>query len=581
MAPWGGILLLGPFDFSGSAVRAAVMTRSMWRAVCLLAVLSVPTWAHGGAFRPPPRSGPRDPVRGPANPNGPPATPGGRGPSTVSWEYWWTLNRERYLDIRARLARREVITGTKRSDREEERRLARETILIPEVLKALKDREDEVRAAAAVAAGKFGMTMAAPRLREMFARDKIRDVRESALLGLLLLRDQKQAGFLAEVALDQNERARMRGFAVLGLGYLKEATFLSDVLTGKKKVIGSSRTREQVRACAATALGLSGNPAMTPLLVAHARSRSTPRAMAGLAASALGPLGDPIAIGDVLSMLRTERVRDAARVGAATALGSLVQPSQQTTIELVGKLLDKERHPGVKSMLAISLGRIGGEHSERILIGQLKRVGQQLRAFVYLGLGISGSETAGAALHREFLRVKNGGDRSACALALGLADYRAAIPDLRRELKERHAMFAPYGMLALGLLNDLKTIPIIEKTLDKSRDPVTREKAAIGLALLRRSAAIDALIKVLAGSNSLYERAAVVRALGLIGSVKAVAPLRAIVHDKRRSGIERALALAGLGRIGDPEAVPVLTQLTFDFNPYVTVEAIQQAITIL
>ncbi|MDH3591675.1 MAG: HEAT repeat domain-containing protein, partial [Planctomycetota bacterium] len=379
----------------------------MLRAALILVVAVAPAWAHGGAFRPPPRKGPRDPVRGPNHPNAPVTPPGGRAPSMTTWEAWWRLNREQYLKIRERMEKREVITGPRTASVDTKRRRLRETILVPEVLAALHHSEFEIRGAAAVAAGKFGLVAAIPRLQAMFKRDKVRDVRESALLGLMLLRDKQLAPFFKRMAVRDKETARFRGFAVLALGFLKESAFLQSVLLNKVKVTGSGREVEEVRATAATALGIAGERSAAIALIKAARSRKVGRKVAGLAASALGPLKDPVTLGDVLQILRDEKLRDEARVGAATAVAALVTPDQKKTIDLLGKVLNRDRHPGVRAMLAISLGKIGGERAEAILVSNLKSCGQRLRAFHYLGLGIAGSKEAGGILLTEFNRIKS------------------------------------------------------------------------------------------------------------------------------------------------------------------------------
>ena len=107
---------------------SVVMARTI---LAILLAASVAT-AHGGAFRPPPGGG---------------GDPGGAG---SPWKSWWALHAERFLDLRARLLKREVITGPERRTDLFDRKRLREKVLAPIMLEALRDADEEVRTSAAV-----------------------------------------------------------------------------------------------------------------------------------------------------------------------------------------------------------------------------------------------------------------------------------------------------------------------------------------------------------------------------------------------------------------------------------------------
>jgi hypothetical protein len=272
--------------------------------------------------------------------------------------------------------------------------------------------------------------------------------------------------------------------------------------------------------------------------------------------------------------------RPYVRYGAAVAVGSLVSRDQRGLVDKLGRKSQRDKDTGIRSLLVMSLGRIGGEVAASHLAGGLRKCPQRLRGYHYLALALTGHKDAGPLLLETFPRLKNNMDRSACALALGLCGYRTAAPVLRAEVERGNVAFTPIGLLALGLLDDAESIPLVEKALEE-RDPLLRRQAALALALLRRSAAIPKLVEMLKGSSSLFLRSSAVAALGMVGNDKAVEPLVEIYRDKSRQGEERALALAALGRIGDPERIPLLTQIAFDINPYPTVDAISEALRIL
>lgn len=556
------------------------MSTGMTRTVLAVLLAASVAAAHGGSFRPPPGSNPGDPSGGPGGLT--PVTGGGSGGGGGSpWTTWWSLHAERYLALRERLLRREVITGPKQRTDLFDRMRLREKVLAPLMLEALCDADEEVRTSAAVALGKFRTKQAVPLLREAFRKDGVQQVREAALLGLVLMRDPVLLDDLRGVALSGAHTRRERGFAVLGLGFLKDVDFLAKVMLGKGvHVVGSASVVEDVQACAALALGVSGERRAVGPLLAAARSRSLHKNVSGHAAAALGKIGEPIAAPDVVDLLMRDDTRPYVRYGAAVAVGALVGPDQRGLVDKIGRKSQRDKDDGIRSLLVISLGRIGGDVAASHLAGGMRKCPQRLRGYHYLALALTGHKDAGPLLLETFGKLKNNMDRSACALALGLCGYRTAAPVLRAEVERGNVAFTPIGLLALGLLDDAKSIPLVEKALQE-RDPLLLRQAALALALLRRSNAIPRLVEMLERSSSLFLRSSAVAALGMVGNEKAVEPLVRIYRDKSRQGQERALALAALGRIGDPARIPLLTRVAFDINPYPTIDAISEALRIL
>ena len=149
------------------------------------------------------------------------------------------------------------------------------------------------------------------------------------------------------------------------------------------------------------------------------------------------------------------------------------------------------------------------------------------------------------------------------------------------EVEKGHLGFAPHGMVALGMLNEKKAIPLVQALLKDKTDPVLVREGALALALLRGSAASTELVAMLKEANTTWTRGSIAYALGFVGNEKSVEPLLEIYRDKTRQGEQRAIALAALGRIGDPDEIPLLATLAHNLNPYVVVEAVAEALTIL
>ena len=204
-----------------------------------------------------------------------------------------------------------------------------------------------------------------------------------------------------------------------------------------------------------------------------------------------------------------------------------------------------------------------------------------LRGFHFLALGMSGYEDAGKLLMEQWDRLKLATDRGACALALGLAGHAQAAKLIRTELAKAHPGFVRHGLVALGLLNDRKAVPVVQKILKEIKRPMVRCEGAVALALLRRSAAIPELLELMRRSKSTLSRGAVAAALGIVGTERVVEPLLAVYRNRKLKGEERAVALAALGRIADPAPIALLRRFSEDLNPYVPSEAVAELLTIL
>jgi HEAT repeat protein len=533
-------------------------------------------------FRPPPGQRPGDPFR-PSTPRGRATTAAVKGSATmVPWELWWYFNREPYLRLRDRVEEREVTTGKVRGIREFDRAAFREMVLVPLLFDALADEDEEVRTSAAVALGKLRARGAAPRLQALLRTDKQKQVRESAMIGLLLLRDGALAGFFRETALDEAADGRIRGFAFIALGLLGDTEFLARSLRGDDVSLRCGRADlNEFHACCAFALGLGkGAGALPPLaetLVdgeAHAASR-------GFAGTSIARLGDAVALPETFRLLEDRGEETSARVGAAIAAGRLVGRADETALDFLGKKALRDGNGGVRTHLAISLGRIGGERAATHLAAGIGGPDAGERGFFLLGLGLTGSVEAEGVLLAQFEKIKSAQERGACAIALALAGSKEALPKLRARVGEGTPGFLSHGLMAVGLLDDAAALPLVEKQLDETSDADVRREATLAYALLRRGGAADHLVARLVSAKSTLERGTLAHAIGLVGQQSAADALLKIHADRTRQGEERAIALAALGRIADPDRPPLLAQMAIDINLYVISDCVGELLTIL
>jgi HEAT repeat protein len=101
----------------------------------------------------------------------------------------------------------------------------------------------------------------------------------------------------------------------------------------------------------------------------------------------------------------------------------------------------------------------------------------------------------------------------------------------------------------------------------EGRGPVAQE-AALALALTARERAIPELFSEWARCRDPEDYDAVARAFRLAGGADAIEPLMTIARDTDRTPRERAFAVVALGRITDPETVPLLDRFAPDSNPH-------------
>ncbi len=214
---------------------------------------------------------------------------------------------------------------------------------------ALKDPAWQVRAAAAVTVGRIAAPDALALLRQRVEREPVEEVREAALLGLLLLADAAQRDFLRERAADPAENPRLRAYAVLALGFLKDGAPLAALL-------GPG----DLGACTVRALGLAGAPSKD--VVALLADRRQPPELRGEAGTALLDLKDASVLPQALRIFK-EPVKGTpvAATSAAIAAGLAAPDDAKTLRQLAREMGDTdEKFAGVRTLLAASFARMGG-----------------------------------------------------------------------------------------------------------------------------------------------------------------------------------------------------------------------------
>lgn len=541
--------------------------------------------AHGGRFRGPSGGVP------PGLPSQP-SKPGQSGGSFHTWLTWWGHNQFKHLDYKNRqAARRGPVTGKRAGETEDPnawRALVRQR-LTPVMIRALEDGDEEVRTAAAVALGKWRVRSASDRLKKMRTADDVKQVRESALLGLILMRDPALRDDLRAIADSGKEDLRMRGYALLGLGMMEDpaarAYLLALLDSGEKKARQVLPTREKKRRellCAAIAgLTHSVNPDRGGDFLRIAKDEKLLEEVRAFAVAAIGKVGAKLYLPDVMRILRESKI-DQMRRSAAIALGVLATRKDADAMQALHHALRTDRDRIVGHFATLSLGQIGGPFAFTMLSESLPKANKESRGFFVIALGLCKEPGAAPTLKRLLVESKDARDRAAAALALGLMEEKLHAPALRDALASaKDWMLMQTSMLSLGILDDKVSAEPIKQALITRKQPAVRTSAALAYALIRQWSAVPVFTDLLRTAKSIVTLSAIAQVMGFLSSEKAVDPLVELYNDKHLQRQARAFALVALGALGDPEPVPILVRLAFDTNYMIRSDPIDEAVTIL
>jgi hypothetical protein len=259
----------------------------------------------------------------------------------------------------------------------------------------------------------------------------------------------------------------------------------------------------------------------------------------------------------------------------------------------LGLLVQADLRAGDVGVLAAGGGRL--------LLAEARSGSTTTRGFSALALalacrGLGRDERAGAALDfaadagrllQEQFESGRGEDRlrSAYAVALGLTARVEAVGALRGVVSDAGAdpVLRGHAAVAIGQIGHAtpESRRALHLALADRRDADLRRQAALGLALLGGELASTPLLRELATGRTERLLAQVVIALGRLGDLQAVPALTEHAADRSRSEFAQALAVVALGLLTDPEGRPSLLRLTEDANYPARTDSLHEAFTIL
>jgi HEAT repeat protein len=490
------------------------------------------------------------------------------------WETWWAMNREEFLPSGGIAEDRGPYPppGVPITPDETKARI------VPALLKALKHRDADVRAAAAVALGKCGGETEIAALKEALG-DKSRAAVEGALLGLGLLRLPAAEAPLAAYAADEKEPAKLRAFALVALGLsggdtARKTLFDRLVGEGAAKAASGRETAglESARAFAAglwAAADRAGGDAANSALAAGqlAKALDAPptrdREFVQIGTAALAKPRDAGSLPRIMAALLDRRSE--LRGAAAIAAGRVIKADDAASVKKLADFVGRESDRFARRMGVVALGRIGGPTAIAALNALPASLDRQDRCFQFLALGIAKDQKAIPALRDVFA---TGGDQSlrgAAAIALGLLADREYMPTLvKHATTQKDPQLLSHLMWAFAAARERSAAEAIERVHGQARDFDLRSSSALALGYLGYSQAEGALLAQLQDGGSKIVRGAAATALGRLGDARLIDPLTKLVEGEKETDLTRVAAVVALGVLGRRDRVPELSRLMQD-----------------
>ena len=580
---------------------------------------SLPPYVPGAGPGTPMPAGP--PTGGP--PGGGPATgPGGAtfagkkraAPSYNDWPTWWRLNKQPYLNLRARLGSLGSVTGVGRDG----------VTAAPEAARSPRPGFDELKGGALavlrrllneddpdiVDSAVLAMARMTPADQAALVLDDItrtlahdeRTVKQSAILALGVLGSPDAAPVLLEILGDTGDGRRalgvkqeidevFRAFAAISLGYLSEPAAIDPIRAQADRAPDSDL---DLRAGSILALGLYSSDQYD--IVAHLRAglkdKRMPEVVQAQIPIAIARLGDasrPL-VSELLKLAKARKTRNLVRQSCVVALGRLAAPEDLEVVEALLDIARTESDEPSRNFALIALGEIGARaaaapNRNEELVGAITRVtlGDVVRpkkrsnlpwaatasALVARALPKDDAqrETIASRLFAAWKKTRNPDERAALAISLGLIESHAHGDLLLRELKgSKNRDQNGYLAEALGLMRFDDARPALKELLADENDVEYRVQLSTGLGLMGDVEVSRLLAEEMSEAKTLSDISAIAKAIGNVGDRTALSPLLKLAQDRRRPGLARGFACVAIGLVGEKTPLPWNTRVNVGAN---------------
>jgi HEAT repeat protein len=517
------------------------------------------------------------------------------GPDLSSWTFWWGFNREKYLQLKAKIGQQEgIITpsagddllgnskGGRDSMRPSEEQKARD--VVPALKEALeKETNRDIVTGCIVALAKIGQEpQQCIDVFKKFFNSKDQEIAETAVLALGILAAPEGLPILKEFYTDSDKARqwtggrevhwRTRTFAGYGIGLVGARTADEAVRVEAQKLLleflageGSKRAAtKDLRVATVISLGLITDPerkAVQALQKYFDENRAKEERICAHIPNAIGRLLKDAPVNErgvyvqmcVAELAEKGKAKDSEiRRSMAQAIGMLTKADDPFAKKAFEVIQDKiENELSKNNLLAyfgmIALGQISGtdkpgNNIEKYLLTKAQASGGRVmtRAWGALALGVAGFDQANR---------KEGAEKPSDAVGEALLNM------MKTEIKDPEQLGA-YA-IGLGLMRYAPAADQLRKALDAVKDDSYRGYFATALGLMNEKGSIDKIrdmVKNATRRPELLRECAI--ALGLLGDKDVVKILLGILGDKENKvlAVQAAVATA-LGYIGDYRSI--------------------------
>lgn len=512
-----------------------------------------------------------------------------------TWDQWWELHRDEFLDLRERTRQRQLLSdheqlnGVQRAWSAEDLRALRQALV-----QQLQERNDPVQSVATIYGvarlGEAPLDQAPLRFTPhliAYLEHPNPLIASDAALALGVLADPVGIATLQRTMAEPKTRQRVRGFAAYGLGL--SAIRASDGYWRERSVhaLLELATSDLELVCTRIqALGLAGSHAAMPLrrLVSEklAAEQIPPSARPHLWA-ALGQIAGTSALrGPLIERaclaLANQDTSAREREGALLALGAMgscgSSPEDARCLATV-LLSTQARDVGELSFAWMALAELGARDGEgeipaalraqivSRMVAALEGAPTRAAAWISLSMGVlqarllragrSAQEPLQKALRERFQRAKQLEERSALAIAMGLTQDRSAAVLLEQALREEsYSKLRAYLALGLGLAQHQAARDSLQALAARDRSSVFLiEHSALALALLGDREHVLALASQWAATRNQEQLTWLTQAVGLTAHEGCAPLLYRALCDQKLSPYQRGQAAQAIGQALD------------------------------
>jgi HEAT repeat protein len=470
--------------------------------------------------------------------------------------------------------------------------LPQEASVVPRMIRALSDANQEIAETSALALGILRSETALPSLVDLLAGG-------GAARNLVKTKEVSQ---------------RTRAFAAYGLGLAAHEAKLNRtrqwIARSLLDVLGDPRAGSDVEVAAVIGLSLDlldvepvesttapwiSRQTLLRFFLRLAVDAKADRLIRAHALTAIARLseGAPAVIrGEALEVVLEALSKDGkaeteVALSALQALGALAGPGSAAEDRKARLALYRAvdaPDPQARAFSLISLAQIGGRDDDdggecrAALSNEVTHGRSTSRAWAAVALGLlersrmdrgqKPGETTRQILREWFNAARGRNEVGAGAIALGLCRDPRAEAMLRSRLADSNEDTGQgYVALALGMIGSRDSVPALRDVVKASRyHPQVLEQAAEALALLGDKETAADLAGLLAEARGLAAQTSYAGALGFVGDARAVDPLLVLVARKELPASARGLAAAALGGVAEESFLPWRTPISFGLN---------------